>query len=446
MRRLVAGADGQRGYTPFGKEHAKDAKIADLKEFWHVGREFAPSLAAREYLSDRMCGPQAPAGFRDTFLNLYTALEDAGFSMLEALAPSLGVSADYFRKMATDGNSILRLLHYPPVPKTPTPGALRAAAHEDINLITILVAANGGGLELLDRDGTWLPVETDPDNLIVDAGDMLARVTNDVIPATTHRVVNAPGRARLALLHALLHAPALGRGPDLHPVLQRLRREIPGHHSGRVFEAAAEGNWARRERRVSIATVRRRHEAIVRSNSAPASFSARSDTISARTGPIAILKNTGASWMTGVTFVAVKQPGTIAGFAMFEPMDGDVHLVEIDVDPDHQQKGLARRLIAIGQEWSLSKGFDGMTLTTYRDVPWNAPFYRRLGFVDLEPDASRPGLLETVRKKRRGFCARPRSSCESLMTDRFLTSSSSAPAIMGSSAPPISRRRGSRSE
>lgn len=111
----------------------------------------------------------------------------------------------------------------------------------------------------------------------------------------------------------------------------------------------------------------------------------------------------------GVTFVAVKPPGTIAGFAMFEPMDGDVHLVEVDVDPDHQQKGLARRLIAIGQEWSLSKGFDGMTLTTYRDVPWNAPFYRRLGFVDLEPDARRPGLLDTVRKEAAwGFALRPR--------------------------------------
>jgi isopenicillin N synthase-like dioxygenase len=97
--------------------------------------------------------------------------------------------------MATDGNSILRLLHYPPIPKDAPEGALRAAAHEDINLITILVAANGGGLELLDRDGRWLSVETEPDNLIVDAGDMLARVTNDVIPATTHRVINAPGSA-----------------------------------------------------------------------------------------------------------------------------------------------------------------------------------------------------------------------------------------------------------
>lgn len=191
-RRYIAGVDGQRGYTPFGKEHAKDAKVADLKEFWHVGREFdADSPLATTYPMN--VWPAQPKGFRETFLELYDALEDAGLSMLEALAPSLGVADDYFRKMATDGNSILRLLHYPPIGREPPPGALRAAAHEDINLITILVAANGGGLELLDRDGKWLPVETEPDNLIVDAGDMLARATNDVIPATTHRVVNAPG-------------------------------------------------------------------------------------------------------------------------------------------------------------------------------------------------------------------------------------------------------------
>ncbi|MFZ5617043.1 MAG: isopenicillin N synthase family dioxygenase [Pseudomonadota bacterium] len=188
----AAGPDGQRGYTPFGREHAKDAKVADLKEFWHVGREFpAASPLAKIYPPN--VWPEQPARFRKTFLELYSALEEAGFAMLEALAPSLGVPDDYFRKMATDGNSILRLLHYPPVPKDADPLAVRAAAHEDINLITILVAAEGGGLELLDRDGKWLAVETAPDNLIVDAGDMLARSTNDVIPATTHRVVNPKG-------------------------------------------------------------------------------------------------------------------------------------------------------------------------------------------------------------------------------------------------------------
>lgn len=187
-----AGVDGQRGYTPFGTEHAKDSRHPDLKEFWHVGREFdgASPLSA---VYPANVWPDRPAGFRDTFLDLYRALEEAGMEMLEALAPSLDVERDYFRRMATDGNSILRLLHYPPIPDDADPNCIRAAAHEDINLITILVAANGAGLELLTREGEWLPVETDADNLIVDAGDMLARATNDVIPATTHRVVNPSG-------------------------------------------------------------------------------------------------------------------------------------------------------------------------------------------------------------------------------------------------------------
>ena len=183
---------GQRGYTPFGTEHAKDSQTPDLKEFWHVGREFEPgSPLAEQYPANLW--PSKPAQFREIFLRLYNELEEAGHVMLEALAPSLDVSADYFRGMATDGNSILRILHYPPIADDADPNAIRAAAHEDINLITILVAAEGGGLELLDRDGNWLPVETDPDNLIVDAGDMLARLTNNVIPATTHRVVNPKG-------------------------------------------------------------------------------------------------------------------------------------------------------------------------------------------------------------------------------------------------------------
>lgn len=187
-----AGPDGQRGYTPFGREHAKDSQHPDLKEFWHVGRDFEPGSPLESVYPPNVW-PDNPEGFRETFITLYDALEEAGLVMLEAMAPSLGVDNDFFRNMATNGNSILRLLHYPPIPDDADPNCIRAAAHEDINLITILVAANGAGLELLDRNGKWLPVETDPDNLIVDAGDMLARVCNDVIPATTHRVVNPDG-------------------------------------------------------------------------------------------------------------------------------------------------------------------------------------------------------------------------------------------------------------
>jgi len=118
----------------------------------------------------------------------------------------------------------------------------------------------------------------------------------------------------------------------------------------------------------------------------------------------------------GVTFVACAPGEAIVGFAMFEPMDGEVHLLEIDVVPEFQNKGLARRLIALGQDWALAKGFDAMTLTTYRDIPWNAPFYRRLGFSDFEPGPGRKGLLETIAKEAAwGFAFRPRIAMRKLL-------------------------------
>ena len=190
--RVYGGRDGQRGYTPFGREHAKDNPAPDLKEFFHVGRSDPPADASpQDYPPNRW--PAAPAGFRETFERLYDGLEEAGLRLLDALARPLRVAPDYFRAMATGGNSILRLLHYPPVPSGADPRSVRAAAHEDINLITLLVSANGAGLELLGRDGEWRALDAGPDKLIVDSGDMLARLTNDIIPATTHRVVNPSG-------------------------------------------------------------------------------------------------------------------------------------------------------------------------------------------------------------------------------------------------------------
>jgi len=187
-----SGQGGQRGYIAFGREHAKGNDKPDLKEFWHVGREFENNHALANTYPINLW-PDEPKDFRTIFLNLYTQLEDAGMTMLEALTPSLELPTDYFKNLTTDGNSILRLLHYPPIEGDAPEGAIRAAAHEDINLITILVSANGAGLQLLDRDGSWLSIDTEPDNLIVDAGDMLARITNNVIPATTHRVINPEG-------------------------------------------------------------------------------------------------------------------------------------------------------------------------------------------------------------------------------------------------------------
>jgi isopenicillin N synthase-like dioxygenase len=179
----------QRGYTPFGKEHAKNSPVHDLKEFWHVGRELSAGHKYSEIFPDNIW-PKELAHFRMTMQNLYSSLDHVGRIMLEALTPSLAVPQDYFDKMIHDGNGILRLLHYPPLEAGVDTRCVRAAAHEDINLITILVAATTSGLELLDRDGKWLAIETEKNNLIVDAGDMLARITNDRIPSTTHRVVN----------------------------------------------------------------------------------------------------------------------------------------------------------------------------------------------------------------------------------------------------------------
>jgi isopenicillin N synthase-like dioxygenase len=180
-QRYIAGA---RGYVPFRTEHAKDQTAPDLKEFWQLGPEPAGEGAPSNIW------PQSPPQLKETFLALFDALQETGRVILDALAPALALPKGFFEPLLRERNSVLRLLHYPPVTGDENAGGIRSAAHEDINLLTLLLAPQGPGLELLDRDGQWLSVETRPNNLIVDSGDMLARMTNDVIPATTHRVVN----------------------------------------------------------------------------------------------------------------------------------------------------------------------------------------------------------------------------------------------------------------
>ena len=181
---------GQRGYTPFGKEHAKGSPVMDLKEFWNVGREVPAGHAFSKYYPKNIWPDDSVAEFRPVFEKLFNQLETAGIQMMEALSYPLQVEKDFFTKMVVEGNSILRLLHYPPIPEGADPRCVRAAEHEDINFITILPAATTSGLQLKDRDGSWLDIESDYGTLIVDAGDMLSRITNDVIPSTTHRVIN----------------------------------------------------------------------------------------------------------------------------------------------------------------------------------------------------------------------------------------------------------------
>jgi isopenicillin N synthase-like dioxygenase len=185
----AAANGGQRGYTAFGVEHAKDAAAIDLKEFWHVGQDLFEGHKYYKSYAPNVWPGELPA-FKKTFIELYRGLEETGKIMLRALAPQLKVPDDFFDTLTKDGNSILRLLHYPPIPETADPRSIRAAAHEDINLITLLVSASASGLQLMDRDGQWLDVVGEPDDIIVDTGDMLARITNDLLPATTHRVIN----------------------------------------------------------------------------------------------------------------------------------------------------------------------------------------------------------------------------------------------------------------
>lgn len=191
-RGFRAPSGGQRGYTPFGTEAAKGADVVDLKEFWHVGREL-PEGHRYADLMPANYWPDRPDGFRETFTALFAAFETAGGRILEAIARYLGLAPDFFVDPMADGNSILRLLHYPPIPAD-APG-VRAGAHEDINTITLLLGAEEAGLQLLSREGEWLDIKPREGELVVNVGDMLQRLTNNVLRSTTHRVVNpAPER------------------------------------------------------------------------------------------------------------------------------------------------------------------------------------------------------------------------------------------------------------
>lgn len=177
------------GYIPFGKEHAKGNMISDLKEFWHICQK-TPRGHELESLYPENIWPTEIIDFETVFTELFKRLDDVAQIMLEALTAPLKIPQDYFLNLTQYGDSILRLLHYPPLDKNQDPNCVRAAAHEDINLITLLVSASSTGLEILDRQGHWLPIKTSAKNIIVDAGDALSRITENVIPSTTHRVVN----------------------------------------------------------------------------------------------------------------------------------------------------------------------------------------------------------------------------------------------------------------
>lgn len=191
---LVESGGGARGYTPFGIETAKGATAHDLKEFWHVGRDLPPGHGFCDHMPGNLWPSEVPS-FKDTFQELYSAFDLTGLKILKAIALYLGIDEDYFEDASRDGNSVLRALHYPPQSE-PTGKHVRAGAHEDINAITLLLGAEEAGLELLTKDGRWIPVSPGPGELVVNIGDMLQRLTNGVLRSTSHRVINpAPDRA-----------------------------------------------------------------------------------------------------------------------------------------------------------------------------------------------------------------------------------------------------------
>jgi len=195
----LPGGAGQRGYTPFGIETAKGATQSDLKEFWHVGRDLPEGHRLQPVMAPNIWPDDVLPAFHPALQALFAAFETAGQRVLKAIAVHLGQPADFFEGPVRDGNSILRLLHYPPVlADAPETSAIRAGAHEDINVITLLLGAEEAGLELLSRQGEWLSVPAPPGSLVVNVGDMLARQTGGQLPSTTHRVVNpTPERQHL---------------------------------------------------------------------------------------------------------------------------------------------------------------------------------------------------------------------------------------------------------
>ncbi|MEX2349753.1 MAG: 2-oxoglutarate and iron-dependent oxygenase domain-containing protein [Flavobacteriaceae bacterium] len=186
----IEGLGGQRGYVSFGKEHAKGKKEGDLKEFWHFGQEPDADANLIDKYPDNVQVDENK-NFNKVGMQAYRQLEKTGIYVLRALALYLGIEETYFDHWASNGNSILRAIHYPPITEEPN-GAVRAGAHGDINLITLLMGASTGGLQVLRKDGEWIDAIPQEDELVINVGDMLERHTNNKLRSTIHRVVNPP--------------------------------------------------------------------------------------------------------------------------------------------------------------------------------------------------------------------------------------------------------------
>ena len=202
----IIGLAGQRGYTSFGKEHAKQSEHADLKEFFQIGQEVEGKCEV--VYPDNVHIEEIPQ-FTNLGIQLYKQFEKSGKALLQAIAEFLKIGEHYFDDKIWNGNSILRAIHYPPINHEPA-SAIRAEQHEDINLITLLVGASAGGLQLLDNNNEWQAITPEDDEIVVNVGDMLQRLTNNYLQSTTHRVVNPPREE--------WHMPRLSIPFFLHPL------------------------------------------------------------------------------------------------------------------------------------------------------------------------------------------------------------------------------------
>ncbi|MBP3942476.1 isopenicillin N synthase family oxygenase [Sphingobacteriaceae bacterium WQ 2009] len=184
---------GQRGYTTKGREKAKDSTTPDLKEFWQRGQTIVGETYSKTDFPDNPTVTELPR-FNEITAEVYQKLENAGRQLLKAIATYLELEEDYFESKVINGNSILRAIHYFPIenPDALAPDAVRAGAHEDINLITLLIGASADGLEVMTKDGEWFPIKANGDDIVINVGDMLQRLTNNKLKSTTHRVVNPP--------------------------------------------------------------------------------------------------------------------------------------------------------------------------------------------------------------------------------------------------------------
>lgn len=197
----IEGLAGQRGYTSFGREHAKQSEVADLKEFFQIGQILPEGHELKAQYPDNIPTADVPE-FPQLGEELYRSFEKSGSDLLRAIALHLDLEETYFEKYIEYGNSILRAIHYPPITQEPE-SAIRAEQHEDINLITLLVGASADGLQVMDKEGDWVPVQSTEGAIVVNVGDMLQRLTNNYLKSTTHRVVNPPrekwGQPRLSI-------------------------------------------------------------------------------------------------------------------------------------------------------------------------------------------------------------------------------------------------------